>query len=92
MTIISTHQTNGERPNDRSHVEHQYKSGTALFHCKECGSWWGKDVYPCNPLARYVLFLTHSFNWENYYGWHTEQGIDDTCIVCGHPNPKMFTT
>jgi len=67
-------------------------NNTALYHCEECSVRWGKDNIPSNPLARYVLYLTHSFNWGNYHGWHTGQGVDYICAVCNHPDPKMFTT
>lgn len=92
MTTMTMPQLNEKQAAKKSHSEQETRNNTILYHCEECNAWWGKDVYPSNPLARYALFLTHSFNWENYHGWHTEQGVDHICTVCGFPNPQMFTT
>ena len=74
-----------------SYTENLPKAATALYHCEACGAWWGKDVEPSNPLARFALFLAHTFDWRDYHGWHTGEGIDYACPICDQPNPEIFT-
>ncbi len=90
MTAITIYQREREFIPSSRISETPAKTSTALYHCEVCDAWWGKDSDPSNPLKRFALFLAHSFDWRHYHGWQTGEGMDHTCVICGHANPTMF--